>query len=332
MKAIFLLFLFYFPYTPVTCPLTHQNTGCSINLRYLTPYMKGYNHIAGGLTLTCTFASFSQVNILAKPEYIATTVFFSLLPDIDHTQSLLGKILRPLSSWIYKEFGHRTLTHSLPFYLVILTITAIAEHLFDTEGFTLVVGLSLLSHLIFDMCTRQGIPFFYPLSKKPCVLPGNPSLRLSNENIRHQAGFFLASACLFFFCLPLGFMTTFNKAFIDFDHVRREARKSPDILEIEYTQAGQLPGKGVLVDITDSKMILFAGGQFQELDKNTYPAGYLSPYRPQAPARAGKPFGYLGRQPPGLAPPTDPLRSYPIHYRNPLLRRISVAISQRGQA
>lgn len=36
------------------------------------------------------------------------------------------------------------------------------------------------NHLIFDMCTRQGIPIFYPFPHRPVVLPANPKSLIGN--------------------------------------------------------------------------------------------------------------------------------------------------------
>ncbi|MFN4071456.1 MAG: metal-dependent hydrolase, partial [Thermus caldifontis] len=43
----------------------------------------------------------------------------SVMPDIDTTTSGPGKFVRPLSSFLERRFGHRTLTHSLPFLLAL---------------------------------------------------------------------------------------------------------------------------------------------------------------------------------------------------------------------
>lgn len=245
--------------------------------------MRGYNHVVGGLAWTGSWASISNINILEKPEYIAATVFFAVLPDIDHPHSLAGKILRPLSGYIYKNFGHRTLTHSLPFYVAVLVAVGILEYLFGSgHPFLIITAFALLSHLIFDMATKQGIPFFYPFFKNPCVVPGNPKLRFANENIFHQAGFFTLSGALFALCLPLyqnGFLTTFNKTFIDFDHIEKEARRSSDVLEVEFTEKNKQPEKGYLIEVSGSRMILFClnsppsregagGGVFRQLEKD----------------------------------------------------------------
>ena len=73
----------------------------------------GFNHIAGGVAFTGIFSSFNNVNIFEEPEYLFCTIFFSMLPDVDHTKSVIGKAFYPLARWLDRRHGHRTLTHSL---------------------------------------------------------------------------------------------------------------------------------------------------------------------------------------------------------------------------
>jgi len=55
---------------------------------------------------------FLNLNILASPIYIAATVVGALIPDIDYTKFMIGKIFRPISKYLNRRFGHRTITHS----------------------------------------------------------------------------------------------------------------------------------------------------------------------------------------------------------------------------
>jgi inner membrane protein len=83
--------------------------------------MTSPNHIAGGIVITGILSSLWNINIFANPFSIIITVFGSLLPDIDHTKSLIGKLFFPISKQIAKKYGHRTITHSL-FFLFTVTI------------------------------------------------------------------------------------------------------------------------------------------------------------------------------------------------------------------
>lgn len=195
--------------------------------------MQGYNHVAGGVVFTGIFSSFHDVNVFSTPSLVGATVFFALLPDVDHTRSLIGKVFYPAASFLQKRFGHRTITHSLFFYLSVIGLMWLAP-----KAYAVVCTYALGSHLLFDMCTKQGIPLLYPFSKRPFVLPANPGLRLSAQDHRSEAIVFVVFLVCGFFCQPLfadGFWTSYNKAFATWEHVEREALRSHDLLHVTWT-------------------------------------------------------------------------------------------------
>lgn len=237
--------------------------------RKINNSMRGFNHIAGGLAFTGIFASFADVNIFQKPEYIATTVFFSLLADIDHTRSPIGKAFYPVAKWIDRKYGHRTVTHSLLFFLVVVGIVGIAESILSKgRVFTGITALAYFSHLLFDMCTRQGIPFFMPFTTARCVLPGNPQLRLSNKKPTTEIFVFFGFVLLLLTTFPLmsnGFWTSYNKAFATFLHLEREYSDSKDLIIVK-TKEGK---KGEVVTVTQNGAVIFNGAEFVALKEST---------------------------------------------------------------
>lgn len=93
----------------------------------------------------------------------------SILPDIDSPKAMISKACQPISILVNHYFGHRGFTHS-PFVVAILiAITqlyvenSLADFLYITMC-GLVAGYSM--HLLQDSFTRDGIPIFYPFSKK----------------------------------------------------------------------------------------------------------------------------------------------------------------------
>ncbi|GAA4461830.1 hypothetical protein GCM10023189_37780 [Nibrella saemangeumensis] len=191
--------------------------------------MQSFNHVAGGFAFAGIFASFADVNIYAGFDSMAVVWVAAVLPDIDHTRSLIGKTAYPLASWLQRNYGHRTITHSVFFYVALVLVVKLVDNLFGLH-YTLPVALALLSHLIFDMCTKQGVPVFYPFSKRPAVLPANPKLRLSANDFRSEAILFLLFCCLNLFSYPLmasGFWTRYNKSFATWDHLEREQHRKP---------------------------------------------------------------------------------------------------------
>jgi inner membrane protein len=223
--------------------------------------MQGFNHIAGGIAFTGIFASFSEINIFQETTYLGATALFSILPDADHTRSLIGKSVAPLANWVNKKFGHRTITHSLVFYISIIVITSGIERIFHSSNvYTIICTFATASHLIFDMCTKQGIQLFYPFSKRAAVLPGNPNMRLATNDLRSEAIIFVIFCSMVFFCQPLfanGFWTSYNKAFLTHEHVTREFLKSKDLLFVKFKAKDAKLDSGYLIKSSEGKMLFY---------------------------------------------------------------------------
>jgi membrane-bound metal-dependent hydrolase YbcI (DUF457 family) len=90
----------------------------------------------------------------------AALVIGSLLPDIDTTQSGLGKFIKPVSRLIERRFGHRTITHS---FLGAVIFQVIASPLLwlNPRAFWMLL-LGVLSHLVLDTWNIIGVPLLYP--------------------------------------------------------------------------------------------------------------------------------------------------------------------------
>lgn len=224
--------------------------------------MQGFNHIAGGLCFTGIFASFHDVNIFERPESIALTVVAAVLPDIDHTRSIIGKTVYPLAKWLSVKFGHRTITHSLVFYIGVLFATRFIEIIFfhDTTLYTIIIAYALMSHLVFDMTTRAGIAFFYPFSSRPCVLPANPTMRLRSNDLRSEAVIFILFNAMLLFCWPLfgaGFWMKYNETFMNYDHIRREAKRKDDLLEVTFTTPNRDTLSALLINSKETNFVTY---------------------------------------------------------------------------
>lgn len=143
--------------------------------------MLGKTHMIGGTCtgfLTTTWllnhTNFSEQPLiaLAAPLLIASASFGSLLPDIDHPNSKMGRRVKPLSKLINKLVGHRGATHtllamlivSLGVFLLNLSLPLTVQPL----GLTAVLGITVgyFSHLLLDALTPSGVPLFAPFYKK----------------------------------------------------------------------------------------------------------------------------------------------------------------------
>lgn len=198
--------------------------------------MTAPNHIAGGIVFTGFFTSLYNINIIGDWQTITVALVAMILPDIDHTKSLLGKIFFPVSRLISRRFGHRTITHSLLFLLAVTALTNLFDIYFSTQ-YSYVVGFGILSHFILDMVTLAGIPLFYPFKKNPCVLPANPQMRIRTGNPKQEGVAFFIFALLALFLQDLfqdGFWTTYNRQFTSIEHVYREYQSHNKDILLEY--------------------------------------------------------------------------------------------------
>lgn len=114
------------------------------------------------LLLTTTGVALSVVNA-------ATVVVASILPDVDTGSSIVGRSIPFLSRWIERTFGHRTLTHSVPFIagLAILLLPL----LFVDKDIYFCVCIGYATHPFLDSMTINGVKLFYPFSGVRCVFP-----------------------------------------------------------------------------------------------------------------------------------------------------------------
>ena len=105
----------------------------------------------------------------------------SVLPDIDTGSSFVGRVLPPLTRFLERRFGHRTLTHSFPF-AAFLFLLFLVPLLAGIDLFACVL-VGYVSHPLLDTCTPNGVRLFYPFSEVRCVFPFD-----SNSPHRFRAG------------------------------------------------------------------------------------------------------------------------------------------------
>ena len=226
--------------------------------------MRAPNHIAGGIVFTAFVSSFFEANPIESWGTISIVVFGSLLPDIDHTKSIIGKVFLPISKWLNKRYGHRTITHSIfALFLVSLISSFIESTFFGSRSYSLFLSLAYLSHLIFDMMTVQGVPLLYPWKKNKFVLPGDANFRISNQDNRAEAIVFCSFIVLGISMWPLfqnGFWTTYNRSFGTPKHLVAEFHDSEDLLSVEYKlhRGSRIyEGTGFCVHADENEIILF---------------------------------------------------------------------------
>lgn len=130
----------------------------------------------------CVFACFStglMGAVMNMPVAIlgyGSSILGSLLPDIDTTTSRLGKVFLPLSTYLERRFGHRTLTHSLLGWSI-FSLVGLPLLILRPKQIYFCFVLGVFSHIILDAVNKSGVPLFYPYLIR-AVIPKNEKYRI----------------------------------------------------------------------------------------------------------------------------------------------------------
>lgn len=129
--------------------------------------MTGEGHLTFSIACIIFAQKFGLTSELAQGDWwhmIPAALIASLLPDIDHPRSIIGRRLKWISLPISKTFGHRGCTHSL--LIVISGFFLFKSNFFSNFFFPPDVMQSMLigyaNHLLADMLTPYGIPLLWP--------------------------------------------------------------------------------------------------------------------------------------------------------------------------
>ncbi len=118
--------------------------------------MMGRTHMAFGFLAGVVFYGVFHANWLI---FIPLAVFGSLLPDIDHHNSKINRII-PVTQIVPTLFKHRGFFHSIwPAGILYFGFSAVGLGVY---GIPLTVGY--LSHLFSDCLTKLGCNLLHPLS------------------------------------------------------------------------------------------------------------------------------------------------------------------------
>jgi inner membrane protein len=94
---------------------------------------------------------------------------------VSKSSHLLQLVVKLTSSWLEKNFGHRTLTHSL-IGMAILCLLMTPLYLYYPAYFWAILG-GYWSHLWIDMLNVRGVDLFWPAQYR-VVMPGNQKYRM----------------------------------------------------------------------------------------------------------------------------------------------------------
>ncbi|CRH64688.1 Inner membrane protein ydjM [Chlamydia trachomatis] len=124
--------------------------------------MEGKTHIAGGIAAGAFYLTFGG-SMEHEALFIGSCALGSILPDICHPNSMIGRRVPLLDNLISEVFGHRTITHSL--LILILTLFFFGWTTWPL-GLEYGIFIGMVSHLVLDAFTKQGIQFFWPFKVK----------------------------------------------------------------------------------------------------------------------------------------------------------------------
>ncbi|ERF49581.1 membrane protein [Staphylococcus sp. EGD-HP3] len=122
--------------------------------------MTGKTHASCGFLVGALAIEYYETDLFISVTVVTLAIISSLLPDICHAQSKIGRRFKFISIIIRLLFGHRTFTHSILF----VSIIAALLYMIQTPNYYLITIIcGLLSHVILDMLTPRGVKLLYPI-------------------------------------------------------------------------------------------------------------------------------------------------------------------------
>jgi inner membrane protein len=121
--------------------------------------MMARSHVVVGLGAWVAVAPLLHLSVF-DPVYVGLAVAGSLLPDVDHPKSWVGRRTRPVSSVLASALGHRGVTHSA---IAVVGLSLLLWHAGYRRGGISALAVGYLSHLAADMLTPQGLRLAWPL-------------------------------------------------------------------------------------------------------------------------------------------------------------------------
>ncbi len=136
--------------------------------------MMARSHVVAGIAAWVLAAPLLHLPAL-QPAYLSLAVAGSLLPDIDHPASWIGRRSRPVSTLLAATLGHRGITHSL---VAVAGLVVLLSHAGLRRSVVAALCVGYLSHLAADMLTPRGLRLAWPLRRTwtlPVCRTGSPA-------------------------------------------------------------------------------------------------------------------------------------------------------------
>lgn len=215
---------------------------------------------------------------------LAFAILGALIPDIDHTRSIIGKLFPSISKSLEEKYGHRTVTHSIWGWAVstlILGLILIVLHFIGFKAWSSGIinwrwiaafSIGYISHLLIDMVNSRGVPLLWP-EKIRFVVFKNPKMRIeSGARLETLIGIILI--ILVFLALPLskyGLISSLRWMLATSGSAIEEYKESNTVSMVEFsgyfTTDKQPVEKGLaeILDVQNKRLIVLYKGSVYAL-------------------------------------------------------------------
>jgi len=125
--------------------------------------MTGRTHLLIGVASGIFGAAHAPTDNLLRAAIVGAAVFAALLPDIDHPRAIISGYAPGVGQAARLFISHRGATHTILFAALCMGLL-FAVH--APVSIAAAAGAGILSHLVADMLTVQGVPLLMPLSRR----------------------------------------------------------------------------------------------------------------------------------------------------------------------
>lgn len=241
-------------------------------------------HSLFGVFLTLIVLALFGIKMSLHWTILAFAIFGSILPDIDHTRSYIGKLFPYISKPLEERFGHRMVTHSFYGWAVSTLLFGLVLVLLHFIGFKAwssglvnwrwiaAFSTGYMSHLLIDMLNTRGVPLLWP-EKARYVVFKNPNHRIDSGSRFEWVIMLILVVCIFL-SLPLtkyGLMSSLRWMLANSGSAIEEYKAAKTVSLVEFTgyyAATKQPidkGEAEILDVENKRLIVFFNGQVYTL-------------------------------------------------------------------
>ena len=244
-------------------------------------------HSVFGIFLTLIILAVFGIQWSLHWTILLFAIIGSIMPDIDHPKSVIGKMFYFISAPIERRYGHRTITHSFVGWAISSVIFAFLVLVgvfifgfvlkFEVGGLDLwprwiaAFSISYFSHLVLDMFNPRGSQMFWPDPGRD-VLPKNPKYRPESGS-KVEILIFIILFVLMLFAFPIskyGIASSLRWLFATPGSAIQEFKSLKTHTYIEFrgffTETKELvEGRGEILDVDKGRIIVLYNNKLYTL-------------------------------------------------------------------